>query len=512
MTIIIPLYTAEQDLETTLKGVLDQSLKDIEILILNQCIFDPLSSATEKLLASDPRIVRVDARYKNIASMKYDGFKRAHSDYVMELPPNIVLNPNLCEKYFQAMKAKPETAMVYADYRELYPDGHVEEKILRDYDGDVTERAHFGFVYAIRRESYKAVGGYDVSYNSAQDYDLRLKLSEHYDLVRLPEILYGVRISPEEAEEKTNVGASKLFFPGEGKYGGFSYLFYEKDEEAEIEKAFKDFLRRQGAYLTHDPVEVPYRGDEAFSPMVSVIIPAYNRVRFIGKALDSILKGTLQDFEIIVVDNGSRDGTIELVEEYCRRDDRIRLIKNDKNIIAFSLNLGVKAARGKYISQLDSDDEYTPKTLGMMVDHLEKNPKCAIAISYYELMDEDGKTMPEFGVIEHLEFDRNNHLRVDGAGAVRTWHRKVIEEFGLFNEEDFGHYAEDYDLVTQVAEKYDVDRVPAVLYRYRRHPDNTDSRRDPEMKIRNKTLIRQRAIARRIRLNKKLHRPQHSKR
>jgi len=238
--------------------------------------------------------------------------------------------------------------------------------------------------------------------------------------------------------------------------------------------------------------------------MVSVIIPVYNRATFFGKAIDSVLNGTYQDFDIIVVDNGSTDKTVEVVESYAKKDPRVRLIRNDKNIIGLSLNLAVNASSAKYISQLDSDDEYTPITLKAMVGHLEKNPKCGLAISYYELIDEDSNVLEEFGIIKHLEYNRNNILRVDGAGAVRTWHRKVILEMGGFDVEHFGNYGEDYDLVLKVSEKYDVCRVHEVCYRYRRHADNTDVKREPEMKIYNKTLARKMAIQRRIELNKKL--------
>jgi len=132
---------------------------------------------------------------------------------------------------------------------------------------------------------------------------------------------------------------------------------------------------------------------------------------------------------------------------------------------------------------------------------LDDNLDWALAISYYELMDEAGNTLNDFGVIKHLEYNRNNILRVDGAGAVRVWRKAAIEEFGGFNEQDFGHYGEDYDLVLKVSEKYEVGRVHQVLYRYRRHPGNSDALRPHAMKIKNKTLARRRAIRRRQEIN-----------
>jgi GT2 family glycosyltransferase len=124
-----------------------------------------------------------------------------------------------------------------------------------------------------------------------------------------------------------------------------------------------------------------------------------------------------------------------------------------------------------------------------------------LGISYYSLIDAEGNDLPEFGVIKHLEYGRNNILRVDGAGAVRVWRKSAMLEFGGFDEKKLCDYGEDYDLVLKVGEKYRVDRVHEVLYKYRRHPDNSDAKRDPLFKLRNKNLARVRAICRRIKIN-----------
>ncbi len=502
VSIVYPVFRNQQNVARDLK-TLSQQTESSEILILDQRPEKTTDFQSEvKNILPD---VRWETRqFKNIAQMMNFGFSHTSGDLLIYVPPNIGLKPELIAKFKAAFKNSAQPGMIYADYAEVYPDGKVKEKKLRDYDGDITERGNYGYVKGYARKAAEAVGFYDESFNRAEEYDFRLKLSEKFDLIRVPEILYDVFISNEEAAEKTSVGASKLFYPGEGKYGGFSYLFYDKEEEQEIERAFYDYLKRIGAFLTHENEEVVYGPDEKFSPMVSVIIPVYNRAKFIGKAIDSVLNGRYQDFDIIVVDNGSTDNTVEVVESYVKKDPRVRLIKNKENIIGLSLNLAVNASTAKYISQLDSDDEYTPITLEAMVGHLESHPKCGLAISYYELIDVDSNVLEEFGIIKHLEYNRNNILRVDGAGAVRTWHRKVILEMGGFDVEHFGNYGEDYDLVLKVSEKYDVCRVHEVCYRYRRHGDNTDIKREPEMKIFNKTLARKMAIQRRIALNKKL--------
>lgn len=271
--------------------------------------------------------------------------------------------------------------------------------------------------------------------------------------------------------------------------------------EKQSQGVFFNMLRQLGAFL-EGPTEPIAESPPAASPGVSIIIPVFNRKSFIAHAIDSVLSGNYDDFEIIVIDNGSTDGTIERVESYAHQGHKIHLIKNRKNVIAYSLNLGLKAARGRYIAQLDSDDEYTKETLAEMVGYLDTHPHCALAISYYELMDEKGQTIHQAGVIKHLDYSRNNILRKDGAGAARVWRRSVLLEMGGFNEEEFGNYGEDYDMILKVSEKYEIGRVHKVLYRYRRHPGNTDQVQNSYLKLRAKTLARLYAIERRITQNK----------
>ncbi len=418
--------------------------------------------------------------------------RRAIADMYLWVPPGVQLKPDAAEVFAKAFNAHPEAGLFVSDYTVAG-----REVSLCPLRGDLTEREDLGAVWGLPAWALQRVGGADPALRYTTFYDLRLKLMEIAPLAHIP-------IPTHEVEPDT--GAQKgeaLFYPGRGAYGGFSYLFMTEEEERETEEVFYHALRRRGAFLevpgeTVQPAEIA-----PGSPVVSVIIPVRNRAKFLPFALESVLRGTLQDFEIIVVDNASTDSTKAVAEGYSERDPRIRVLANDVNLIAKALNLGIREAKGRYIAQLDSDDEYTPTTLQTMVEHLDAHPQCGLAISYYELIDEKGDVLEEFGVIKHLEYNVNNILRVDGAGAVRVWHKSVIERFGGFNERDFPNYGEDYDLVLKVSEHYRVDRVHDVLYRYRRHPGNTDALRRQEDKIRAKTLARTRAVERRRALNQK---------
>lgn len=473
-------------------------MNKLSVFVYNSNKIDSIKKQSLK----DIEVIRLNPKdFKNIPDMLNSGLKSSKGEYFTVFE-NVELLPVAYEDMVRSLKERKDIAMAYSDYFEAYPDGTKEEKILRDYDGDWTERFESGYVKIYRKSCIEEVGGWSREYDFQYEYDLHLKLSDKYGFYHLRKSLYNYYLTPEEVRAK-EVGASKLYFAGKGKYGGFSYLYYSKEEEKEIERAFKSMLKRRGIYLSHKNKELAVDKEKGYDVKVSVVIPVYNREKYISKAIESILNQSLTDFEIICVDNGSTDRTKDVIREYVKRDKRVRLIENYRNIIAYSYNLGIDAARGEYIAQLDSDDEYCPDTLENMVEYLDSHPKCGLAISYYELMDENGKTLKEFGIVKHLEYDRNNILRVDGAGAVRVWRKSVIEEFGRFDVENFGRYAEDYDLILKLSEKYEVGRVHKVLYRYRRHPGNTDNLLDSELKIRNKNLARRMAAKRRIEINNK---------
>ena len=107
---------------------------------------------------------------------------------------------------------------------------------------------------------------------------------------------------------------------------------------------------------------------------VSVIIPVYNVEDYLKECLDSVLSQTLKDIEVICVDDCSTDDSLKILQEYANKDDRIKIIKNEKNSgQGFSRNEGIKKATGEYIGFVDSDDWVDKKGLELLVDYLSKN-------------------------------------------------------------------------------------------------------------------------------------------
>lgn len=116
------------------------------------------------------------------------------------------------------------------------------------------------------------------------------------------------------------------------------------------------------------------------NPMVSVVLPTYNRATLLSRAMESILNQTFKDFELIIIDDGSSDQTIDIVRSYQRFDSRIRLLRNKYNCgISCARNKGNAAARGKYIVIMDSDDMAMPELLQEEVSFMEAHPEITMA-------------------------------------------------------------------------------------------------------------------------------------
>lgn len=128
-------------------------------------------------------------------------------------------------------------------------------------------------------------------------------------------------------------------------------------------------------------------------PLVSVIMPAYNAEAFISEAISSVLAQSVQDLELIVIDDCSQDGTWELICQFALQDGRIRKIKNEENMgVAKTRNRGMELCCGQYVAFLDSDDYWKPHMLEKMIARAEETGADIIYCSY-AIVDEQGNKL-----------------------------------------------------------------------------------------------------------------------
>lgn len=127
------------------------------------------------------------------------------------------------------------------------------------------------------------------------------------------------------------------------------------------------------------------------SPFFSVIIPSYNYANFLPNTIDSVLKQSFTNFELIVINDGSTDNTDEMMEVYERENPKIKYISQKNQGVSETRNRGIKIAKGEYVYLFDSDDIMLPKALDFFHQSIKKNPKVSVHIAQYYTIDENNK-------------------------------------------------------------------------------------------------------------------------
>lgn len=128
-------------------------------------------------------------------------------------------------------------------------------------------------------------------------------------------------------------------------------------------------------------------------PLVSVVMPTYNSSKYIRQAIDSIINQTFSNWELLVMDGHSKDGTVEIIKEYETKDDRIKLVLDEGKGIGAALNQGCKLAKGKYIARMDADDISMPERFEKEINFLRKNEQYSAVSCASIHIDENGDEM-----------------------------------------------------------------------------------------------------------------------
>ena len=202
-------------------------------------------------------------------------------------------------------------------------------------------------------------------------------------------------------------------------------------------------------------------------PLVSVVMPVYNGERYLRQAIDSILAQTFNDFEFIVVDNGSTDHSLAIVRSY--EDSRIRIFEESQRGIVAALNKGLHEARGQYVARMDADDISIPERLAKQVDYMHLHPDVVLAGANALVIDAKGDPtehrllLPSASEQLALLLCMSNYF-VHGSTMIR---HDALEAVGGYRKEFVT--AEDYDLWLRLREVGRVANVPELLYMLRVH-------------------------------------------
>ena len=207
-------------------------------------------------------------------------------------------------------------------------------------------------------------------------------------------------------------------------------------------------------------------------PLVSVIMPVFNGELYLAEAIDSILSQTFTDFELIIVDDGSEDGSAEIIRAYEKRDGRIQFIQLDENVgTADARNSGLWRSNGKYVTMMDCDDVSLPERLELQVDFLESNAEIdAVGASGRAMTEDMTKLLFELKApTEHWRIVSAYFVGVSFIFATIMVRATVIRESGGYRQGK--RTVEDRELYWRILweTRAKFSNLPDFLYLYRQH-------------------------------------------
>jgi len=208
-------------------------------------------------------------------------------------------------------------------------------------------------------------------------------------------------------------------------------------------------------------------------------MPTLNDVEYVERAVRSILNQNMSSLELIIIDDGSRDGTLERIGEF--DDPRVSVFKRETETgVTSARNDGIRRASGEYIAVHDADDWSAPERFEKQVAYLNANPNVALIGTGAYLVDQTGNVRSRRRVLEDPSLDdliEHNEF-VHGSVMMR---REVLEEMGGYDE--WFLVAEDYDLWLRLAEEYEVRNIDEPLYYFRQHDESLYGSNLEELKL-----------------------------
>lgn len=207
------------------------------------------------------------------------------------------------------------------------------------------------------------------------------------------------------------------------------------------------------------------------SPACSVVLPVYNAGKYLPGAIESVLRQTYSDFELLLLNDGSTDGSLHVLEVFAAQDPRCHVHSWPNRGLIATLNEGIRLARTDIIVRMDADDICHPQRFEKQIAYLAAHPECVAVGSRVKLIDPEGAPLRVF--VDDIQHEAIDRAHMSGEGGSRICHPTValrkaaIIACGAYRSE-FQH-AEDIDLFLRLAETGRLANLPEVLLEYRQH-------------------------------------------
>ena len=222
--------------------------------------------------------------------------------------------------------------------------------------------------------------------------------------------------------------------------------------------------------------------------LISIVLPVYNGAKYLRESIDSVLAQTYTNWELLIVDDCSKDETPDIAREYAARDSRIRYYRNEENLrLPRNLNKGFSLTRGEYLTWTSDDNRYRPEALEKMYHALHENKKAQLVCASYDVIDENDRLIETY-IAKKMSIKRLVGFNTVGACFLYT--RKAYEAVGEYDHEMI--LVEDYDYWQRIAMRFETVTIEEILYDYRRHSGALTStmRQDQFNRNREKMLLK----------------------
>lgn len=215
--------------------------------------------------------------------------------------------------------------------------------------------------------------------------------------------------------------------------------------------------------------------EQVASISVSVLLPAFNAEKYLAEAVDSVLAQTHDNFELLLINDGSTDGTAEMIDAYAARDSRVRAIHHPNWGMGASLNHAIELAQHDWIARMDADDIMLPNRLDRQAQFIADNPDVDVAATLVEMIDAEGN--PRWKTSSELVDRTTFHRHVRENRVLHIYHpsvlmrKSIVQAVGGYRQQFWS--ADDMDLWNRIAEGGGLILVqPEHLLQYRIHPDS----------------------------------------
>jgi glycosyltransferase involved in cell wall biosynthesis len=439
ISVIIPVYNTSKYLSECLDSVLNQTLSDIEIICINDGSLDNSLAILKKYAKQDKRIKVLDQKNQGVVVARNNGIAMATADFVYPLDSDDIIVPDCLEKLYNKItqsdyRVVMSNATMFGKYNGFFSQPKLKKLQMYGLHENCIISALF------YRKDFIKFGGYCTDFNGygGDDMDYWLNyIDNNLPMIRLPEILflyrtkkdseslwknysYEERLARYQYKEKKLQSRHPKMKPWvwlykflHGKLCRFFFCTIKKDE-----KYFYRIFKIIKIPVNKNNVEIKH-------PCISVIIPCYNVQSFLPQCLDSVLSQTFENFEIICIEDCSTDKTKDILCDYAKQHNRIRVFYNKKNMgQAISRNIGIKMSNAEYIYFLDSDDTISSDCLKILYDKIVKD-KCDVVL----------------GTIKPYTMDINSEFCISRNNILQDWVKfKPFAKLRITEENGYSYY------------------------------------------------------------------------